>query len=823
MTINANNINPFGPNTGIVVVVFRDPDTPPNTDVIVERTVTSASVADPNEWQSIGTIFNCDTAGSQFIDYLPLTDDIYWYRAKHVAVGYEDSDYIFERSGKADIIPDVDLNTKPWLLNQSPLQLVMYVSQSDSTSWTIAPEVNQPVFNVVTIPPTVSVLSSVNVGTIVAGTEPNTFVVDKPTGPSANDLSTVVFKSSLPQFIDGYDRVDLAPSAAGLTAGNFLQLVLSVTSSTLTTVGVSASVDTPEPYGFDIVSSTNVGTITNDALGRWTIGRPSSGEGSVTFIVTSSTAGIISDTDTLYVSKDPAPYLTVQAKATNVTENSVTASIDVYDSNNQTTNLSGVTLTATTQSLAGFSATQIGGVTQTSGKNSYVYHIARPNYQQGTGRVSFTATKTGYTQDSDAIEVPERVDELLRLRTLVNQVGADGATITVNVNVIDPVPQAGSYINLSYTSLNIPSTTPTGPLILSASEGRQFTITRPTFGSGAGRVNFTATASLRINDTDSIDIPERTPLSSLPSQATITLGTVTSGSDNITIPYSFSPTSTAEICEVFVQESSGSAPAIASVEYTGTRPRGTPIHRADGRTQLQVPIAKPSNYLLITFVPYDFLNRRGSIITERYQALASSLTPPNAFQAVSNISSGSTFVSNSIQMPASSLPDRIRTQLNGEVFGSDVTRTATANNSQTIIHTGLSPDTTYVWRYIPVNNNGATGTISSEIVTTTPADATPLPTPEFTYNAQEIGGIWFVFFNITNGAAYPASVSFVGEVSDSGEVLLGETTAESQFTHKWETTNNSTGLAKFKARAKGYTDSSFSANLSWFAGFGDPF
>jgi hypothetical protein len=823
MTVNANNINPFGPNTGIVVVVFRDPDTPPNTDAIIERTVTSASVADPNAWQTIGTIFNCDTAGSQFIDYLPLTDDVYWYRAKHVAVGYEDSDYIFERSGKADIIPDIDLNTKPWLLNQSPLQLVMYVSQSNSTSWTIAPEVNQPVFNVVTIPPTVTVLSAVNVGTIVAGTEPNTFVVDKPTGPAASEFSSVVFKSSLPQFLDGYDRVDLAPAGSGLQPSDFLNLVLNVTSSTATTLGVSASVDTTVPYGFDIVSFTNVGTITNDAFGQWTIGRPTSGEGSVTFIVTSSVAGVISDTDTIYVSKDPAPYLTVQAKATAVTENTVTASVDIYDSNNQDSTLTGITLTATSQSLAGFTASLAGTVTQTNGKDSYVYHITRPSYQQGTGRVSFTATKNGYTQDSDALDVPERVDQLAKLRTIITPVGTDANTITVSVAVLDALPLAGSYINLSYNSIGIPNVVPTGSAILSASEARQYVITRPNFGSGTGRVNFTATASLRVNDTDSVDVPERSQFSTNPAAATITIVGATSASNQIVVQYSFASTSTAEKVEVFVQESSGSAPPLSSVEYTGTQPRGTPLHRNDNRQFLTLPVAFPGNWLSTTFVPYDTFNRRGTILNARYQALTSSLTTPDGFPSATNLSTGSTFVSNSVEMPASNLPDKIRVELFGAPFGSDITRTATAGNSQTIVHTGLNAATLYTWQYFPVNNNGAIGPGSDFVITET-AGGGQLPVPEFTYNAQEIGGVWFVYFNIINGDDYPPNVNFFGEIYDStGFNLLGSPFEQSQYTYYWETTNNTTGYAQFKAFLTGYQDSDYSDQLFWFAGSGQPF
>ena len=817
MTVDTSLQNTGALSTGIVLVIFRDPDTPTNTDAIIERSINNTS-----SFTEIGTIFNCDTAGSHFIDYLPLSDTTYYYRAKHVAPGYEDSDYIFEQSGKPYIIPDVDFTTKPWLLNQSPLQLVMYVSQSDASTWTIAPDVNQPVILYGGGTPTVTVFSSVNVGSITAGVLANTFAVNKPTGSAANDPSSVTFKSSLAQYLDGYDRVDLAPAASGLTTASFLELVLNVTSSTLTSIGVSASVDTANSYGFGILNSTNVGTITNDAFGQWTIGRPTSGEGSVTFTVTSSDAGVISDTDTLYVSKDPAPYLTVQAKATNVTENSVTASVDIYDSNNQTTNLTGITLLATSQSLSQFTASQIGGVTQTAGKDSYTFHISRPAYQQGTGRVSFTATKTGYTQDSDALDVPERVDALAKLRTIITPVNTDSSSITVSVAVLDALPLTGQYINLSYNSIGIPNITPTGSAILSASEARQYVITRPNFGSGTGRVNFTATASLRVNDTDSVDVPERSQFSTSTGTATITIDNVTSGSNQIVLQYSFAPTSTAESVQVFVQESSGSAPTIASVEFTGTRAAGTPLYKDDGRQFLTLPIAKPGNYILTTLVPYDNFNRRGVIQNQRYQALTASLATPAGFTTASNLSLGDTFVSNSVTMPTASLPDKIRTYLFGAPYGSDITRTAGSGSAQTIIHTGLNPNSSYTWQYFPLFNNGAEGPGSNVVITETTGGGT-LETPIFNYSAQESGGVWYVYFYIINESDYPNDVTFTGEVTDSSFNFLGYSSEQSQFTHFWLASFGDLGYARFKATAPGYTDSSYSSYSSWFAGSGNPF
>lgn len=913
MTIDTSLQDTGIDQTGVVLVIFRDPDVPVNSSVVIERTVESASVPDELLWEEIGVLENCDIAGTHFIDELPLTLDKYFYRAKHVANGFVDSDYVFEVSGSAAVIPDIDYSTKPWLLDRAPLQLVMVVSSSTDTQFFVTASVNQPVVGTTGVVPVISAFASSNTGTITKVNN-NLFIVDRPAGTAANNPSFVTFTSTAPGFIAGYDKLDLQPLPV-LTVDNFLQLIarvsasdantlgiecsavnalgvpinfsvsesfnvgtitqdatnrftiarpvsnigsvtfqvtsstpnivsdidtvfvqadqsidpdqflnlrLTVTSSNLESIGVSASADTTQPYGFGIVSTNNIGGITSDAFGRWTITRPTSGEGSVTFIVTSSNAAVVSDTDTIYVPKDPAPYLTVKGQVTETSITSVTASIDVFDSNNQINNLSGITLTAVSQSLSGFAVSLASGPTQTAGKNNYVYHITRPNYNQGTGRLTLIATKTGYTTDSDSLEIPERVDELAKLRTIITPIGTTTSSVTINVSVLDALPLAGAYINLSNTSTGIPSITPTGSFILSASEAKQFTVTRPTFGSGTGRVNFTATASLRVNDTDSIDVPERSINSILPSAATITLGTVTSGSNNITIPYFFDALSTAEQVQVFSQESSGSAPTIASVEFTGLRAPNTPLYRTDGRGQFVIPIAQPENYVLVTFIPYDFLNRRGNIFTNRYQALSAPLTPPDDFQSRSNLAVGDIFVSNSVQMAASNLPDKIRVYLFGAPYGSDITRTAGGGASQTIIHTGLSPETSYTWEYYPVNNNGAIGNPTSPLTTVT-TSGSALSTPVFSYSAQESGGVWYLYLYITNESDYPAGVYFTGEVTNDSLVFQGYTSEQSQFTHFWLTSDGDSGYVRFKASAPGYNDSSFSAYESWFAGSGNPF
>jgi len=563
MPINEDNIDKARSQTGIVLVVFRDPDVPADTKTVIERTTMSASVANPAGWTEIGTLDNTDTSGTYFIDYQPITRQVYFYRAKHTAPGFVSSSYIFEVSGSATTIPQIDWRGKPWLLNQTPLQLVMVISASDATSWIVYPEVNQPVLGFGT--PAISLIASGNVGSITnVGTK---YTINRPAGALSSSESYVVFESTLSGFRNGIDKVELTP------------------------------------------------------------------------IVTGSGA-------------EPA------------------------------------------------------------------------------------------------------------LRTTITPITTDSASIVVNVAVFDEEPGVGSYINLAFTSLNIPSITPSGEFILSASEAKTFTISRPNYLTGTARINFTATGSGRITSTAGIDVPER------PVEATDVGGvTITS-----------------------------------------------PLNRNDGRTSIRIPIAKPSNYILATFVPYDVLNRRGVEQTRLFQATSTAAVPPNAFASQSNQSISDTSVVNRVMMPATNLPLFIRTYLNGVISGSDTAVTVGASATQSITHSGLTPLTNYSWQYSAISGSGESSRTDFVLTTTTAGGTLVAPTASFTgwqSRPQQVN------FAITN-QTYPVGTLFEGEIY-SGSNLLGNLTASGEYTlyYPIEGPGTNTGYARIRATNSGYTTSAYSANVSW--------
>lgn len=768
--------------TGIVIVVFRDPDVPSDTFAVIERANTVSGALDSGSWQEIGDIPNCDTAGSHYIDYLPSTDDIFWYRAKHVALGFDDSEYVFETSGSSTQIPDTDWSKKPWLLSSTPLQLDMVVVSSSAATWLVSASVNQPVLGGAGLIPTIQPIASGNVAYVITGSASGTYQIGRPlegTG-SLGQPSFVTFQNFLQGYLPGRDRVQLFPDTASIslssflrietrviqefataslvavsgsdpdngtvwlgvsasfnvpfitaqsptsgsrrtwlvgrptgstngdvtflvtssnaakipdqdnitilrqdvttddflslvmtvTASNvdwvgysgsaindagvpigygvfksenvgsitrngvsqftvnrptsgigsvtfvvsssdadtlsdydtvfiqadsdlnvnqFLNLNLTVTASSADWVGVSGSVLNPDgyPVGYGVVTSNNVGSIVRNGVSQFTIPRPSSGEGSVVFIVSSSNAQVASDTDTLYVSKDPSPYLTVRTTVTATSTTQLTAVIEVFDSNNATGTLSGITLTPNNVALTGLSVSQVGGVTQTAGKNSYTYTITRPNYGQGTGRVTFTATKSGFTQDSDSVEVPERVENLANLGLTLTVTSLNSGSMVVSASAIDPLGLVTPTLSSSIHPAGRFTVTGTNP----------YTLTRPVYGAGAGQFRVFATAAGRVIDSDSVEVPER-----VDGAARLSLAlTVTSASATQIV---ISASATDPLNQYFPTLSASLVPNVGSFigsnPWTVTRPlfgqgltrfsvRATALDRVDDSDSVDIP------------------------------------------------------------------------------------------------------------------------------------------------------------------------------------------------------------------------------------------
>lgn len=216
--------------TGVVLVLFG---AQAFAGAEVERSPNGVS-----GWVRIGTLEDIDQSGTAYFDYMPMDDVTRYYRARHVEAGFTDGPYTEVIEAKPTLIPNIDYDAKPWLRdNLIPLQLVMDVFSETSSSLHVTASVNRDPASVAE--PVVSLLSYYGVS---APTPTGSYgwIVNKP----ASGFGRVTFKNTLAGRIDDTDSVDVQ-ATSGLNVDAFLGVFMQVTSSTATTLGVSASIDNP--------------------------------------------------------------------------------------------------------------------------------------------------------------------------------------------------------------------------------------------------------------------------------------------------------------------------------------------------------------------------------------------------------------------------------------------------------------------------------------------------------------------------------------------------------------------------------------------------
>lgn len=150
-----------------------------------------------------------------------------------------------------------------------------------------------------------------------------------------------------------------------------------------------------------------------------------------------------------------------------------------------------------------------------TGSNPYT--IPRNPVGGGTARVTWTATASGRIQDSDSVDVPDQGQNLSILQLRASLLTTTATTCTIRVAVADSTPAVNVTITPAAIGVGSGGVTPNTPQTLLAgvitnslatTGFADFTVARPAFGVGTGRVTFTGTASSRVSDSDSVDIPE---------------------------------------------------------------------------------------------------------------------------------------------------------------------------------------------------------------------------------------------------------------------------------------------------------------------------
>ena len=236
-------------------------------------------------------------------------------------------------------------------------------------------------------------------------------------------------------------------------------------------------------------------------------------------------AGAQSDDDFIEIPEQgrDTTYLTTRARVISTSDTQVVARYAVLDKYSALTSTIGYVATGvpTVTPASGGTVTTAVGDTFTSPEvaGSYIdYTITRPAFQAGTGRVTFTATATGRVADSDAVDIPAQERDTTYLSARARVTATTATQATVRVAVLDKYNALTSTI--AYVAQGTGTVTPGSGGTVTAAVGDtyaspnetagsfiDYTIDRPAFGAGTGRVTFTVTAAGRVAATDAVDIP----------------------------------------------------------------------------------------------------------------------------------------------------------------------------------------------------------------------------------------------------------------------------------------------------------------------------
>jgi hypothetical protein len=242
----------------------------------------------------------------------------------------------------------------------------------------------------------------------------------------------------------------------------------------------------------------------------FTIQRPAFQAGAGRVIFMAAATGRVSDTDSVDVPAVEQDTRFAQCLAVMATSTAST-----------------VTVTVTGSAVGGTPTVQLVAVTGSAVKNpsSPNVGVPQPSGTQWTftrgaalgqpGGAQFRAVLAGTQSDDDFIEVPEQGRDTTYLASRARVTGTTDTTVTVRYAVADPYPQGSNSVTVSYQSLGVTSVlpasggtlTPVATLTEAFGTYIDYTIGRPAFGAGTGRVTYTATASGRVSDSDAVDVP----------------------------------------------------------------------------------------------------------------------------------------------------------------------------------------------------------------------------------------------------------------------------------------------------------------------------
>jgi hypothetical protein len=259
--------------------------------------------------------------------------------------------------------------------------------------------------------------------------------------------------------------------------------------------------------------------------------------------------------------------------------------------------------------------------------------------------------------------------------------------------------------------------------------------------------------------------------------------------------------------EIYAEEHTTDPGAARDVSGSGilvaTLKEGTSSHSVIG--------SRPSNYFLLTLVPIDGVNRKGTPLNIKAQLQAApppAALPPNDLQLVQTGQPLGSVRLDITNPNDAANPDAYRLFRDGAAYGADITRTGGALAVMQVVVSGQTAGQTYQWQVFGVRL-GVLSTTGSPVRTVLMnAGALPAPTALSVSNA----GLHQASVNPTPHVDTPAGVTYVLEhaAASGGPWFAVESSNSEPFTHTHFASSPSTDWFRVKVRKDGWSDSGYS-------------
>ncbi len=237
----------------------------------------------------------------------------------------------------------------------------------------------------------------------------------------------------------------------------------------------------------------------------YVISRPQFKAGTARVTFTLSATDRAPDTDAVDVPAMEQDTIYAQARARIVATGPTTVTVQV-DAAPPTAAVRLVEVAGSSARIGG----SLPGVASASGTQ---WIFSRGGFQAGPGQATFEAAAADYVADRDQVTIPEQGRDTVPLIVRAQVIGTNATSVTARVAVADPFPQGFNSVSVTYAGVNVGGVSPgsgqflTPGASLDTTGSIDFVIQRPAYGTGTGRVTFTANAPGRVSDSDSIDVP----------------------------------------------------------------------------------------------------------------------------------------------------------------------------------------------------------------------------------------------------------------------------------------------------------------------------